>query len=198
MRSRARFVTLDMMLRGVEADSFGARWTRFARQGNSYFLTQILLFVFLLFLGFAFVAFIGFAAAMSLGENRGAFSAGLLIGAGIVFGFFGILAWIYLRLYQDYGAVLMYRSGCSGSEAIQALNRVLFSKPGVFVRYLLGLFVIVMLVSLAVGVFSCLTCCMGAMLLAIPFVGTIVLLPTFVFRWQFMLEFFDNGEMLNR
>ena len=64
--------------------------------------------------------------------------------------------------------------------------------------YLLGLFVIVMLVSLAVGVFSCLTCCMGAMLLAIPFVGTIVLLPTFVFRWQFMLEFFDNGEMLNR
>ena len=135
---------------------------------------------------------------MSLGENRGAFSAGLLIGAGIVFGFFGILAWIYLRLYQDYGAVLMYRSGCSGSEAIQALNRALFSKPGVFVRYLLGLFVIVMLVSLAVGVFSCLTCCMGAMLLAIPFVGTIVLLPTFVFRWQFMLEFFDNEEMLNR
>ncbi|MDY5695551.1 MAG: hypothetical protein SPK75_04150 [Victivallales bacterium] len=198
VRSRARFVTLDMMLRGVEADSFGARWTRFARQGNSYFLTQILLFVFLLFLGFAFVAFMGFAAAMSLGENRGAFSAGLLIGAGIVFGFFCILAWIYLHLYQDYGAVLMYRSGCSGSEAIQALNRALFSKPGVFVRYLLGLFVIVMLVSLAVGVFSCLTCCMGAMLLAIPFVGTIVLLPTFVFRWQFMLEFFDNGEMLNR
>ena len=38
VRSRARFVTLDMMLRGVEADSFGARWTRFARLTLAIFL----------------------------------------------------------------------------------------------------------------------------------------------------------------
>lgn len=198
VRSRARFITLDMMIRGVEADSFGTRWNTFARQGNSFFLTQILLFVFLLFLGFAFVALAGFAAAMTWGENCSASEVSLLVGAGIVFGLFAIVAWIYLQLYQDYGAVLMYRSSCSGREAIRALNRKLFSKPGVFIRYLLGLIMIVILIALVVGLFSCVTCCLGGLLIAIPFVGTIVLLPTFVFRWQFMLEFFDNGEMLNR
>ncbi len=198
VRSRARFITLDMMIRGVSADSFGARWNTFARQGNSFFLAQILLFVFLFLLGIAFVALTGIGAAMALRENSSASDICLLIGAGIVFGLFAFLAWIYLQLYQDYGAVLMYRSGCSGHEAIRALNRKLFSKPGVFIRYLLGFFIIVMLAAFGVGLFSCLTCCIGAIILAIPFVGTMVLLPVFVFRWQFMLEFFDNEEMLNR
>lgn len=201
VRCRARFVVLDMLLRGARAESFGNRWKLFQKQGNSFFFTQILLTVLMVFCGICCGGGIFFALPLFLEkpENGGIdlvtgclFAALIVILALLSIGFA-----IYLLLFQEYGALRMYRTGCPGAEALQELNRKLMERPWTFVRYLIGLLIYFVLVTLLIVLFSCLTCCIGGILLAVPFLSTMILLPLLYVRWQYSLEFFDNPEMLD-
>jgi len=201
VRCRARFVVLDMLLRGARAESFGNRWKLFQKQGNSFFFTQILLTVLMVFCGICCGGGIFFALTLFLEkpENGGIdlvtgclFAALIVILALLSIGFA-----IYLLLFQEYGALRMYRTDCPGAEALQELNRKLMERPWTFVRYLIGLLIYFVLVTLLIVLFSCLTCCIGGILLAVPFLSTMILLPLLYVRWQYSLEFFDNPEMLD-
>ena len=201
VRCRARFVVLDMLLRGARAESFGNRWKLFQKQGNSFFFTQILLTVLMVFCGICCGGGIFFALTLFLEkpENGGIdlvtgclFAALIVILALLSIGFA-----IYLLLFQEYGALRMYRTGGPGGEALRELNRKLMERPWTFVRYLIGLLIYFVLVTLLIVLFSCLTCCIGGILLAVPFLSTMILLPLLYVRWQYSLEFFDNPEMLD-
>ena len=60
------------------------------------------------------------------------------------------------------------------------------------------LVLIALLIMGAAVLLSCATCCIGLIFLLLPFVSTMVLLPVLYVRWQYILEFFDNPEMLNQ
>lgn len=201
VRCRSRFVVLDMLIRGPRADAFGARWHGFRRQGNSFFFTQLLLTVTMMFLGIcAAGGMILIVMALLGGKGHGdggSLSAVVLIAVSLLaltLATIGIA--VYLTLFQDYGALLMYRSGCSGPDALRALNRKLMERPGTFFCYLAGLFLFSIAISFLLVLFSCITCCIGGIVLMIPFLSTMVLLPLLYVRWQYSIEFFDNPEML--
>lgn len=200
IRCRSRFIVLDMLIRGARAETFGNRWTTFQLLGNSFFLTQVLLTVAMVFFGFctAAGAVLGISALLQGKEICSNSTAVILIGSALlIFTLLAVAIAIYLLLYQDFGALLMYRSGCSGPEALRILNRKLMERPWTFLRYLTGLLLFSIFVSVLILLFACITCCIGGLLLALPFLSTMILLPLLYARWQFTLEFFDNPEMLD-
>jgi uncharacterized RDD family membrane protein YckC len=72
----------------------------------------------------------------------------------------------------------------------------LFSRrAGHFLLYGIFIFVLIIMVVIAVIIFGFVTCCIGFLLLIIPYVGSVVLLPvSYTFR-AFSVEFLEQfGE----
>ena len=200
IRCRSRFIVLDMLVRGAAAEPFGVRWSRFRCHGNSLFLTLLLLGVLLvLCIGGALLLVVLLLIALS-GSCSGGLSAvfPLAVVCGMLVLLFAAALAAYSLLLLDYCSLLMYRTGCSGMEAWRMYNRKLLERPGVFFRYCIGLVVIALLIAAVALLLSCATCCIGLVLLLLPFVSTMILLPVLYIRWQYTLEFFDHPEMLNR
>ena len=199
VRCRSRFIVLDMLVRGVHAETFGSRWGRFRRQGNSLFWTLLLLgvLIFLCICGMALFVVLLLIALIGGGNSLSPVFP-LIVVCMVPLLLFAAALGFYTSLFLDYCSLQMYRTDCSGMEAWQVFNRKLLERPGVFVRYCVGLVLIALLIMGAAVLLSCATCCIGLIFLLLPFVSTMVLLPVLYVRWQYILEFFDNPEMLNQ
>lgn len=186
--SRGKFVFLDNVLHGRAG--ILEPWTRFRRQGNSLFLWRV---------GFFFVAAALFAIVAGLVLAMGGGFSGLgfgspgavtltLVGGGL--GLLLLLGVVYVALFVDSFVVpLMARYDLTATAAWAMLLPWIESHLGAFILY--GLFVLVLgiLVGLAVMVFGLVTCCIGFLVLAIPYVGTVLLLPVYVTYRAFSVEF---------
>lgn len=186
--SRGKFIFLDNVVhnraRIVEP------WTRFRRVGNSLFLWR---------LGFAAVAVIVLAALVALAvlvaggvsgftlaTSRGAAAIGVAAFLALLY----LAALVAVALCLDSFVVpLMARLDLSAVAAWGVLWPWIERSLGAFVGYGLFLLILAIGVGLAVAVVGLLTCCVGFVLLAIPYVGTVVLLPVLVAYRAFSLEF---------
>src|SRR5205085_12565268 len=101
---------------------------------------------------------------------------------GTVF-FVLILGW---TLISQIMAPVMYRRKCRAMEGFRAACALIADYPGEIVIYCLFWFVL----GLAVVMVSCLVTCATCCLAAVPYVGTVILLPIFVFLRAFGLLFF--------
>ena len=188
LSSRGKFVFLDNVLhrraRIVEP------WGRYRRQGNSLFLWRV---------GFFFVTVALFAAVAGLMLAMGGGLSGLGFGSpravtvtlvGAALGFLLLLGMIYVALFVDsFVTPLMARHDLTATAAWAMLLPWIEAHLGAFVLY--GLFVLFwwLLVGLAVVAAGLLTCCIGFLVLAMPYVGTVLLLPVYVTYRAFSLEF---------
>ncbi|MBK7366786.1 MAG: hypothetical protein IPJ04_02475 [Candidatus Eisenbacteria bacterium] len=111
---------------------------------------------------------------------------------GIVFALlFAVLILIVLALNEDFVIPLMWRYDESATAAWARFRPLLFSRMGDFVAYLLFMILIAILAGIGVLLAGLLTCCIGLVLMVIPYLGTVTLLPvSFVFR--------ANGPMFLR
>ncbi len=71
----------------------------------------------------------------------------------------------------------MYREGRRTNDGWRRFMPLLRAHLGSFILY--GLFLLLLLIgtAIALGLFSCATCCVGFCLLAIPYLGTVIALP---------------------
>ncbi|MDB6147519.1 MAG: hypothetical protein JWO45_1183, partial [Spartobacteria bacterium] len=78
-----------------------------------------------------------------------------------------------------------YRQRCSASEALRVVLRLIGENVGVFILF--GLFAIVLfMAALMIGLLAmCATCCLAAL----PYIGTVILLPVYVCLRAFSLFF---------
>jgi hypothetical protein len=96
-----------------------------------------------------------------------------------------VLAVSVWALVANFMAPVMYRRRCRAYEAFRSVASVIAAHPGEIVLYCLFLIVLV-LGSVLVGcVVTCATCCLAA----IPYLGTVILLPLFVLLRSFSLLF---------
>ena len=217
LSSRGRFIFLDMLVHGADAERFGNRWSRFKTPANSFF--QIKLVFYLSYIVCALIGILGLLPFLipllnSIAEkdvihlpylNYSALPPDLqslylgiclfLIAAG----FLGILVLAILEtIFNDYGALLMYRKGISGWAALQSSLAAIREQPLRFVKYIWGLILIQILSALAILAFLIVTCCcIGYILLLIPYISTVVMMPIIYTRWQFILEYFGDSGLLN-
>jgi len=189
--SRGKFVFLDNV--AADRPAIVEPWRRFAPQGNSLFLWRL---VFTLLSLAAVAAVVGPALVLGgiAGVNGswiwGLGGAFLAVAAGT---FLGIVAACVHGLLDGFVVPIMYRDGIRTNEAWRKFLPLLRDRPAEFALYGLLLLVLGLFAAIAVTLAGFLTCCVGFVLLAIPYLGTVVLLPVWftyrAFGPEFLAEF---------
>lgn len=176
--SRARLILLDNVVRNREGLS--EPWKRLATLGNSLFLWRlgfsvVQLLGLLLIAGPTFLASgVGFAAGWSVVGI-----VGLGVGTALTLAF--VVASLYVTGFLDHFVVpIMYRDGLRASDAWRKFLPLLRRNTIEFLIFGLVVAGLVLAAYIAVTIIGFLTCCLGILLLAIPYVGTLVTLPLFV------------------
>lgn len=188
LSSRGKF----MFLYNVVHDKAEVKipWYEYSKEGNSLFLWRFVygLIVFVVVLVSLFYAF---GIARNIYFNDLSFSDQLLSIFGMVFFFFILFVLSgYISLFLDSFIVpIMYKHRLSTTQAWNRFLPLLSQKPGHFILYGIFIFMLIILVVLAVIIFGFVTCCIGFLLLIIPYVGSVVFLPvSYTFR-AFSLEY---------
>jgi len=187
LSSRFKFVFLDNVVRNEGAVK--APWARYASLGNSLFVWRLVFGLVVLILAggllISAAAITGVAAGVGLGDVSWLAIAAFVATLVVVV----ILPALYVSLFLDSFVVpIMYRFGLSASAAWSRFLPLLRQSLFHFLVYgilCLVLNVLVVSVMILAGLF---TCCVGFVLMALPFVGTAVTLPVWVTFRAFSLE----------
>ena len=188
LSSRGMFMFLD----NVAHDRAGIAkpWKRYRMEGNSLFVWRlcfglICLTVFIMFFIFFFTT-ASFIYRESLYRH---IPVPFLVGMGLFF-FFMILFIGYISMFlKSFVVPIMYKNNIKATQGWSrflslfgkhAFHFILF---GVFVFLLTIMFVLLIIVA------GLLTCCIGFILLIIPYIGTVLTLPVWYTLRAFSLEY---------
>jgi hypothetical protein len=181
LRARGGFMFVDCIVknRGAVAEP----WREFRRDGNSYFLFSLLV-------GFGLLLFAGL---LSLPLVLPAIKDDNFLRTHSVYLISAIAGWILVMillilawaLVTSFMVPIMYRQRCRAVEGFATATRLIAAHPGEILLYCL-FWIVLALGSAMVGcIAACATCCIAA----IPYVGTVILLPLFVLLRSFSLLF---------
>jgi hypothetical protein len=176
---RGRFIFLDNVAH--ERIGIVEPWARFARPGNSLFVWSLLFG--LICLGVALVIALPFLASLVAAFSGDGFllaklaSLGMLISIASVLGV--VVAYTLLFL-SDFVIPIMYRHDLGILAAWGRFLSLFQAHPSKFLLY--GLFVLVLhiAIGIVVATLGLMSCCVGLVILAIPYVGQVILLPILV------------------
>jgi len=181
LRARGCFMFIECIAknRGAIAEP----WRDFRNEGNSYFLFSLLV-------GFAFLVFAALLSfPFTLPIIRGVSFLHIhdvyLISTIAAWAFVVILLVLAWSLIANFMVPVMYRQRCRASKAFGIVVRLIAAYPGEILLYCLFLIVLVLATAIVACVVTCATCCIAA----IPYVGTVILLPVFVVLRSFSLLF---------
>lgn len=188
INARGRFMFLDNAMTGQAR--VAEPWRVWKRQGNSLFVWMVV-FGFLV-LG-AVLATIGLGLLFAWPDmHRRAFGGmallGILTGGSLLVAV--ILVSVCIGVYLgDFVVPLMRKHDLKTNAAWHLFLRLFRARPGPFILYLLLKFVFGLVVGLAVLMAGLVTCCCGLILIAIPYIGTVILLPLVAWERYWSLEF---------
>jgi hypothetical protein len=170
-------------------------WREYNEQGNSIFIWRILfgicIFMILIFLAVALL--LTFILWRSQAFNE--FPIFLIIIIGFLF-LCVILGSVYTSMFlNNFVIPIMYQRKIKVLQAWQIFLKLFRQNIGRFLLY--GLFLFVLYLGLGIGVVIAgfLTCCLGFVLIILPYIGSVVLLPfSYTFR-AYSLEYLKQfGE----
>ncbi len=194
--SRAKLVFVDQVVTGRAA--IVEPWRRLGRLGDSLFLWR---------LGFAVVCLVAVLSVAVLVAGPalfggfedvfGALSFASMLFGGVLLFAIAVVAGVVSFLLDAFVVPLMHRYRITTTEAWRAFLPWLRSYPGHFLLYLL------MVIGLAIlfGGLFVVVCLLSCCIVALPYVGTVLLLPVWVTYRLLSLEFlaqFDPGLDLFR
>ncbi len=188
LRSRGRFMFLDGVVRNRAAVS--EPWTQFAVQGNSLFLFSL---VFGLIASAVIFGIIGAGLVLAWPDMRaGHWGIGtglaLIIGLPLLCVAISLCAIVEVLL-EDFVVPTMYLRGERVLAAWGIVRREILADHAVTIFLY---FLVKIMLAVAVGIIAlvatCLTCCLAAL----PYLGTVILLPLFVFKRSYSLCFLEQ------
>jgi hypothetical protein len=183
--ARGRFIFTDCIVhnRGAIAEP----WREFQKEGNSYFLFSLVAaFVFVIFAALLSLPLIILAIRgryyLYLHRDRLDVYVLLVIAAWVFVILLVIIAW---ALIASFMLPVMYRRRCRAYEAFRAAASLIGAHPGEIVLYCLFLVVL----AIATGLISCFAICATCCIAALPYIGTVILLPIYIAWRSFSLCF---------
>jgi hypothetical protein len=188
LSSRGQFMFLHCV--ATNRAEVVAPWHAYEREANSLFLFRIVIGLItippsLVLLGGLIFAIV--TASRSDGVSAAAIIAAILLGLVLVV--FWFLVFVVLKLTKDFVVPMMYLRRQTCRQAWSEFGGLLRANFGNFVLYLL----FYMLLSLATAALLLLiivvTCCIAACLLALPYLGTVLMLPILVFFRAYSLHY---------
>lgn len=188
LSSRGTFMFLDNVVR--DKAEIAAPWKQYAKAGDSLFLWRLVfgLIAFGLFAALAAAFFVTGAALY--GRSGPGPLPWLWIAAMAVWGLALAVVIGYISLFlKDFVAPLMYKNGVPVTRGWSLFLSLFGRHPLHFIGYGLLVFVLVIGFVIVVIVAGVITCCIGWLLLVIPYIGTVVTLPFWYWLRSFSLEF---------
>jgi len=180
LRARGRFIFVDCVVRNRAA--IVAPWKEFRGEGNSFFLFSLL--VVLVVVPVIVIAGLLLIVPFVPGRDQTEPGVGFWIGISLT-AFISVCLVFIWAVASQLMVPIMYRQRCRAPLAFSQAVDLVSSHPGpilLYVLFLLLLAVAAVVVSCAV---TCVTCCIAA----IPYVGTVILLPIPVTFGAFSLLF---------
>lgn len=175
LNARGRFMFTDCIVHNRGA--IAAPWREYRAEGNRYFVLQVVL---------AFcsvVVFGGLALIFVLGHYSSATVVPLtlliLVGVGC------LLVAVLISLIMRFMIPIMYRQRCDALAALRQVWMLMTARPGIFILFLLFYIVIAIACAMIGCLAACITCCIAAL----PYIGTVILLPVVMFLFAYPLYF---------
>lgn len=181
--ARGRFIFTDCVVRNRGA--IVAPWKEYRREGNSFFLFSLAVML--------LAAVIMAALVLLVVVPFGLFTAGhpangvrlALVCVLIFFGLIGFGLAIIFTIVSQFMVPVMYRRRCLAREAFFDVWKLIRTRPGPFVLFVLFGIVLALALLVAGTIVSCLTCCIAGL----PYLSSVVFLPAFVWLLAFKLLF---------
>lgn len=180
LRARGKFILTDCVVRNRAA--IVGPWKEFRAEGNSFFLFSLL--VVLVLVPIILIAGLVLIVPFIPGHGRAEPALGFWIGISLT-AFLAVGLICVWALASQLMVPIMYRQRCRARLAFAQAVDLVSSHPGpilLYVLFFLLLAVAAVMISCAV---TCATCCIAA----IPYVGTVILLPIPVTLGAFSLVF---------
>jgi hypothetical protein len=182
--SRAKFIFLDGVVRN--RGEIVEPWKRFEGLGNSLFLWR-LAFSVICVAAVLLLMLVFFAPAAGFSVNDA------LAGLSVAAGFFGVLAMVVFGIaaacvalfLEAFVIPIMYRYDMKVMDAWRAFLPWFKARPANFVLYAIFILLLALVFAVFFSVFCLATCCMAAM----PYLGTVLLLPVWVTYRLLSVEF---------
>src|SRR6476619_1292791 len=175
LRARGRFIFVDCVVRNRAA--IVAPWKEFRGEGNSFFLFSLL--VVLVVVPVIVIAGLVLIVPFIPGRDQAEPGVGFWIGISLT-AFISVWALITQLMVP-----IMYRQRCRARLAFAQTVDLVSSHPGPILLYVLFLLLLAVAAVMISCVVTCATCCIAA----IPYVGTVILLPIPVTLGAFSLLF---------
>jgi len=181
LKARGQFIFTDCIVRNQAA--IAVPWREYRKEGNSYFLFLLAsMFVILLLAGLILAGVFGLGwLKQGTGDTGSLASIGLIVFLFV----FWVSIVIFVSIASYFMVPVMYRKRCQALEAFRDVTLLMFHHVGSFLLFcLFG--VVLILAALMIGaIVTCATCCLAAL----PYIGTVILLPVFVCLHAFALLF---------
>lgn len=186
LSSRGRFMFLHCVARNT--GEVTRPWAEYRREANSLFMFRLIVALIELVLMLPAVGFLLFIIfGMIMRESVNPVGILLCVLLVLVMVVAGIFFWIIDRITQDFVVPLQYLRRTACLNAWSELREMFRGNLGSLVIYLLFRIVISMAIGALVFAAMIVTCCIACCLLALPFIGTVVLLPVLVFERAYPL-----------
>jgi hypothetical protein len=181
LRARGVFMFIDCIVknRGAIAEP----WRDLRKEGNGYFLFSLLVgLAFLIFAGLLSLPLVVPVIRDAAFPRTHSVYVICAIATWVSAMLLLVLAW---SLIANFMVPIMYRQRCRPSEAFNIVGRLIAGHLGEILLYCLFLIVLALATVIVACVATCATCCIAA----IPYIGTVILLPVFVLLRSFSLLF---------
>jgi hypothetical protein len=185
LNSRGRFIFTDCIVRNRGA--IAEPWREFREEGNRYFVFQIVvtLCCLVLFGGLAFLFVMNWYSGWAV----------VPLALLILFGVALVLVAIVVGIVMRFMVPVMYRRRCGAMEAFRDVWSLVSGYPGVFILFVL----FYILLSIATAMIGCVAACVTCCIAALPYIGTVILLPIvmllFTFPLCFLRQFGDQYDV---
>ncbi|HET9367345.1 MAG TPA: hypothetical protein VFO22_04685, partial [Candidatus Udaeobacter sp.] len=181
LKARGHFIFTDCIVRNHAA--IAAPWREYRKEGNSYFLFLLaVMFVILLLAGLILASVFGLGwLKHSAGDTGSIASIGLIVFLFV----FWVSIVIFVSIATCFMVPVMYRKRCRAVEAFRDVTFLMFHHAGSFFLFCLFGIVLILAVLMIGAIVTCATCCLAAL----PYIGTVILLPVFVCLHAFALVF---------
>jgi hypothetical protein len=188
LNSRGKFMFLHCVALNVA--EVAEPWHQFASQANSLFIFRLVLGLASMFstLPLLIIAIIIVAKMFITGHfiPNAVISA---IGFGLLFSGVAIAFAVIQKLTRDFVVPIMFLRRNPCLSAWKELGTLISGHIGTFILYFLFQIVLAIIIAALVFGVIVITCCVAGCLLALPYVGTVLLLPVLAFKRCYSLYF---------
>lgn len=175
LNSRGRFMFTDCIARNRGA--IAEPWREYRTEGNRLFVFQVVFtFCNMIVIGGLMVLFF-----LDLYWKRHLVPLPVLILGGVVYFLIVLVIALILRFLTP----VMYRQRCGVMDAFRQVWELMLARPGVFILFAL----FYLLLFIATAMVGCLAACVTCCIAALPYLGTVILLPVVMFLFAYPLCF---------